>query len=639
MASAGMQRGFLLQRDNNKSKAPEVSKKTSSTLPKKSGLKSGFLLGDKKAKAKAKASTKGAKIPSARSNKSSSEGFAKGFLISVDQKQDVAFNQKTSETDVPKVIVSQALLDFDDPRTKPSSSSSSPKKHSFLISDDTDTASPVESTQQRPPLIRVLSAEETPTNRKTSPLISFVSSEDDSTKSTPTASSSNEHNHGNDHEGGFFNSNNKAKPIETLLVENKAKEEEEVLFTQVTSRLRNRDDDSFLGPLDHRLDHPLGSTSVVTKQRLEDRTTISSSAFEYDTMKLFPDDTKQEGSSFFQFQQELENWSWKKNQEEEDGIDVLSISKDWTPDETSWAWQWIVLSGKKRKHQPLLVQSLLHWHPVSVLTVLRAESQEERVMALQVVQWIQEYLESNLVSEHETEPRLLSIEPCWSITVLNTLLKITEQPRRTVLAHESWKAALWIVIRAVCEMIGSMHPVDNNNDNNNGSSLTTTLKLMDQVDRLLQVQLAWKRDKKTSAKTQAMVVILEDWIRINKICRNNSSTIIWRQQVTGLQTAPDCSNWGGLQHTLCSKSATTATTTTSIDTLDQVLAFCWQEKTAGEEDPYEFRKRILLRGAVAKVATIKKIPREGQQRLVELSLRLLPRCRVPETIELVQSLL
>jgi hypothetical protein len=133
-----------------------------------------------------------------------------------------------------------------------------------------------------------------------------------------------------------------------------------------------------------------------------------------------------------------------------------------------------------------------------------------------------------------------------------------------------------------------------------------------------------------------MISILEDWRRGNRAFQRVLPTTGWCEQVIGLQSQNSTFlGWGGLRQTLCGGDGSSGT---PITTVEQALSSCWQKNDSTTDDPCEFEKRSLLRGALAIVVTT-KLKSHQQQQLVDISFRLLSRCTRSETIDLILSLL
>jgi hypothetical protein len=520
-------------------------------------------------------------------------------LNSATKKKDVAAKKKKDDTEPfktesnsrskkKKVVVSQELLDVDG---CPSTQKKTPLF--FILEDDQQVKdSSAQKAIQPPSLISILEPENTTEESNQSPLISVV--EDEMIRSSLPD------------DGCEKRRISLAEPKATrpLIVE---QEEDKPLWTEVTTRRRQ------LGPFQEPLDKWNEADSTAVEQSV--KSTETTSLFD-PVPKHSSDDTSQDKSSLFKFQQDLESLVWQQQQQNDP-----SFAKDWSPAQVAWAWQW-VLGGKrtKRAHHRALGQSLFQCHPVSIVSVLQPQTQEERVVALYAVQLIQDYLPSQ-----QQEQSHLSIGK-WATNVMTALLLLVEQPRRTLLAQESWKSAVCI-LSSLCERICS------DPSKQTGDWIHLIPEMMGQLERILQVQLSWKRSKKSSKKNQVMVSILQDWRRTNQTCQNKMLAIIWCEQMAGHNTQA-CSHWGGLRQTLCGELTSSTTTMTMVE---DTMTSCWQEVSC-IDDPCEFLKRSVLRGVLATVATTKGI-NNGQEQMVETSLRLLSKSKASETIDLILSLL
>lgn len=592
----GFHKGFLL--------TEKKSKPTKKTPTKTSGFQSGFLLGNSAAKKKKTAAKKKEKTATANESLAlkPSKGFSKGFLISKDrdagketsssvskqQREDVLETTTKGDADPErrtkkKLVVSQALLDLDDPAP------TKPQTNSLLIfgkdNHQSDALSPGRK-KEGSPLISVIGTETLTRETTQSPLISIVE-----TDNTDPYLSRNE-----DIEKSNLNGGTTTTASTTDSSSNSR--DNEPLLTELTTRRRRQSGE------------PMPRWDPIEETTLATTLTDTEQTFSLESKEKDPlDDIAKDEPSLFDFQQELDSLLWKKRSE-----DDMSVAKKWTPVQAGWAWEWILQgTGKSRANRGLFARSLLKHHCISVLNVLQPKTKEDRAITLQAIQLVQEYL------KYES---CLPIE-AWILTILPVVLQLAEQPRRTVLAQESWRTAS-LILSSYCETICSYATKEGD------GSFALVPKLMTDFDRLLQIQLGWKMSKKSSAKNQLMVSILEDWKGINRVCKNKNCDLEWCQQIVGLKIDA-MQNWGGLRQTLCGEF--------TINFPTAKVAFdVYQSAGSDSEDPYEFQRRNILRGILSSAVSIQTFSSPHED-MVESSMRLLPKCSTPGTINLVLSLL
>jgi hypothetical protein len=196
-------------------------------------------------------------------------------------------------------------------------------------------------------------------------------------------------------------------------------------------------------------------------------------------------------------------------------------------------------------------------------------------------------------------------------------VRLAQQPRRTVLAQEACDACMLLITR-LCE-------------NASAEEMVETMSWMDSLGCILQAQLAWKSSttKKRSAKRQAQLALIENWIRLNEDCRNRNLYLEWRQQVVGYRLEEGYLHWGGLCHLFSGKRISEQQP--ANDDLEKVWSLL--EKPAG--NPVD--RSMLLRGALFHLATTKE-PAFGYE-VVHRTLRTVPHCKRQENCALAVSIL
>ena len=610
----GFQRGFLLSDSKSQKPVEKRKKKTPVTKKASDGFQSGFLLDNRKTKTTANETKKPKSSPPAKSY----GGFSRGFLNSAaTKKKKVSTNDDVKQRKKEVVVVSQELLDIGD-----DGPSMREKKNPFFISSfehNQNQAKDGKSTQKSPihprqPLISILQSDTTAQPEEKSPSPSLISVVDDDGANDVITHHSSQQPKAHDGKKERIINLNEQKTTNPLILEQQEEGERTPLWTEVTTRRRE------LG----RFQEPLignnfqESSTVTIEQSIESNQTTSSKLPEdIPTNDILLDDKP----SLFRFQQKLESLVWQLQQQHEKD-QPSAFAKEWSPTHFSWAWEWAFGDGKQNAHRVhgrgTLAVSLFQSNPVSILSVVRSQTQAERVVTLKAVQFLQEFFSGQ--QQHQKNHLPCSRGTKWVKELVSTLLSLADQPRRTLLAQECWKSTVFI-LSSVCETIYNDAHEQNERE-------WIEPGMMEQLERILQLKLSWTLSKKKiSAKDQVMISILDDWKRVNRTCQNKMTNTLWCEQLAG-QSTRGYSHWGGLRQTLCSDDAISITTTTA-ETIEVAM-------TSGLQD--EFQERSRLRGVLATV-TAKKRNHHPLGRFVNVSLQMLAKTKAPETIDLLLSLL
>ena len=547
-SNKSFQRGFLVNNDKGKKKSQSGGKEEMNVSKNSSGFRSGFLLGSGTKKTKSVKGGGRKETKKSSSPSSQTTGYAKGFLLS-ESKRGKRTNNDISATDGRhQPLVSQELIDFEvTPQPKP-----------LLIVEDSkkNGESSSEKGNSRKPLITVLD----------DGLLGNSSSDKDST-----------------------NNFGPSKIIQFV------EKDEEPLLQEVTTK-RNQQDDVI---------QPLSEPVEVTK--CSGITSVEDPSQETTNHSLDPG-AKNE-PSWLEFQQELEKIIWKeKKVSPADSI----LAKEWTTQQVTWAWECLLSKTAKnqlpRHHRPLL-WSLLRYHPISVLTYLKPESQQERTTSLKVVLFLKTFLQDaeNTASEIE-----------WPINVFDALQLLSQQKRRTVLAQESWNTAILVLV-ALTKAIS-----DKSDEKDMKSNEVSAM--MKNFENLIQTQLLWKQSKKESIKRLCEIAILHDWKRLNDILFNHGESLTWCCEL--------CNKHGGLQQTLSVTSPPHSATFAQLN--DALISLIQDSSQLDNKALKELEKRSLLREILLVVETLTT---DQHQELIETVLNLLPTCDWPDTVDLIISLL
>ncbi len=531
--TSALQRGFLLrQKDRKVGDDNKIQSKSSLEI------KSGFLLKKKPIAKDIATSRQATSTPSKNhpfSNKTANSdcGFAKGFLVSKTRSK----SQKKPQIKVSKQHneASKDLMNLEYPSAAQTTSSL------FVL--EKETSKPI---NPQKPLISVLDHDgSTPTRHAplslpSRPLISIVG-DDDHKANLPC-------------DGDEMN-------------------DDGILFQERTTTFYPSRRQMVVGePLMMEVTTPMKSMPQSNSKRMLMSTLNNSSG-----------PTPSNGTiatSFLKFQQELAKLKWKET--ETTNIDFIVSS--WSHTQASWAWQYL-FSLKRTTHQSL-IDSILHHHPATVRDWLVSETPQDRTQALQLIQWIQEYL---IRPEHLFRSRAdAATDPLcadtWLDTVLPSLSALIDQ-RRTVLAQEGWTTCMVLLSRCTCR---------------------ASAPSMDILDRLLNIQIVWKQAKKKSPKNQAQITLLQDWIQTNQSSSEKSTH--WQKQVSGIPL-DDCLGFGGLVHLFCSDAMS------SRGLIFKDLSKPW--KLLCEMAEHSNNSSILWRGILAHLSTLKQLESETQTDIVE----------------------
>jgi hypothetical protein len=310
--------------------------------------------------------------------------------------------------------------------------------------------------------------------------------------------------------------------------------------------------------------------------------------------------------SWLKFQQELETHLWKSEKQkanEEKACDT----KNWTIEQVTLTWQRLLQTSSPERHRNVLQSLLLH-HPRSVASLLKPQNQDERVVALNLVSLLKGFL---------TEPKQEGSRLEWKIEVLNALSMLCQQKRRTVLAQESWTTAI-LALTSISYDIASQYP------KTDGYCERFDIRvIMGTFEDLMLTKLSWLQAKTTSNKQQIEIAVLQDWRKVNRLYLENVD-ISWCDQL--------CHQLGGLRQSFCNSRV-------SWVLLKEVVISFLDSTSAPVDGPYELERRSLLRGIYVSVATTAKMNSSEYQDMANLLLKLLPKCKCSDTIDLMTSLL
>jgi hypothetical protein len=365
---------------------------------------------------------------------------------------------------------------------------------------------------------------------------------------------------------------------------------------------------SFYQGGDHRV-APTSQSPHLTKQGAPQLGGGGSKGMEGFTREENVDDRS--GTTFLAFQHKLLRMKWK----EDGGEDNDVLSKDWNPQQVSWAWHWLL--ARPQPPQPhsssigRLSNRLLQYHPQSVGEFLSPETGDDRARSLQVIQRMQTFLWNE-----EIPMPFLGMET-WVHQVLTRLVVLVDQSNhRSVLANEAWIASILLIHRLVgtleCKIEGKNRPF----------GTTTGLPINDlqeTTEHLLRVQLRWKLEKKRQdARSEAWICLIQQWNEVSESYRLKSLTEKWQTLVTGCLMG-DGRRWGGVRHLFCSDN--------SLDVPDMTMA--WTTLRQGDDGTLSKSsdRGILLRGILAWLASIKRFGDSTGKDLFENLLAIFPTLR------------
>jgi hypothetical protein len=670
VGGTGFAKGFLNNNNNNNTttttdKEPPPRRKATTTTPKKSGLLAkGFLNkhNDKKkdeVAANPNKETSGARRRDDKSTTTKNQqtksttttttapaaagfgtGFSKGFLNSNTTKKKSAKKKEKTETsshefqqnnaqqgagrngreietasaETKTTFVSLDLLGFENIVEETSSNNNNNNNNNnnktvsllFANNESEHKALPKAETTGR--LISVLSTDKSPesSQHRGSPLISVVVDDDAGSNQViqttgpkddaiELLSSAHDKEEEKEEESLW-------KEVTTTTV-HKDQESEEPLWKEVATT-RSSEQPGLISPINH-------IAQLLPKEQEKSNTSTMVEDLDLSTL--------QNVSSYVDFQRDMESLAWQSGKSK----GVLENAKEWTPTKVQWAWQWILTTDRKlSSNHKRLIAALLGCHPAGIVPFLRNDTQAEKVVALQCVRLLQESLadvKNDPIQDHQT---MLD----WISITLEALLRLIEQPRRTVLAQSGCNAALCVVANISQGVL-----LGNNIEKEEFESLLSDLAAL--LDRVLQLQLAWKRPKSGNKKNRAMIAVTEDWLRITRsYTRGKISSLIWCNQLFGVEFK--CfKQWGGLLETfLCND------TPTNLENVGEAISVCCKVQSRNEEDPYELVTRSLFRGILASLS-VTKTSCSHLPEFVGSSLSLLSKCRQQDSTKLVWAFL
>ena len=457
---------------------------------------------ESKARLSMKPGNKKAANPS--SNKNNASGFKKGFLTT-------ASKPPTS----PPPTLRQASQDLLALEQQPSSIESRPSL--LVLSDDNNAEDKNHTTTNEGinrPLISILGGNDNAI-RKRRPLI--VSLDEDEDSSAEQAESNLP-----------IQSTPLDAPLSRPLISeldgsNNIQEDEgdEPLFTpiQTISRAEPIVDESYswsMTPLETRPRRPSSECAA-----LNDTSTVhSTSVEETNSQNLVMRSAEEDGLihstgttespsfaavHFLGFQTRLEDVKWRLTMSKENEKDLIAREFAETLDsaQVSWTWEWIW-------REPTIVES--HTIGMVILSMPRhvssfwpylepSEDKQSRVVALQAAGLLQAYL------EHQPEPQSLE----WWTEGLPRLVALSDTNRRTVLAQKALLAGI--------ELVGRVAEALVNDDETDENELTLKVHMWwdegaSLLDHLVGIQSDWKREASNFSER----ALYKEWNRVYKQC-------------------------------------------------------------------------------------------------------------------------
>jgi hypothetical protein len=293
--------------------------------------------------------------------------------------------------------------------------------------------------------------------------------------------------------------------------------------------------------------------------------------------------------TFLEFQQELLRMNWEE-------ANKTTISA-WSSNHVSWAWQWLLV--RPRTSIAILSDLLLQHHPQSMREFLTPGTPQDRATSLQIIQ-----LAQNFLSKEDIPLQFLEI---WENQILADLGMLVAQSNRSILAQEAWTTSILLIDRLSLE-------------GNWTSSPFLIRDLQETTERLLRTQLQWKRDKKRKdTRSEAWIFLIQDWNEESESYRKHSLVGSWQRLVRGCWLE-EGRRWGSLRHIFCSDKFAS----TSCCWNDFAIAWTALRQGDDEAQSHICERKYLLRGLLAKLASIKTFGRSVREEMIENILYILP---------------